>query len=90
MRRQVSYYSSSKERLQLSEVRRTKTSDRIPAGGGGEAVRVAAGVVAGRDVVECRRVGIQPRVEEAEHRLARVQQLVVEERDDGREDRGRA
>jgi hypothetical protein len=47
-------------------------------------------VVAGRYVVECLRIGIQPRVQESEDGLARVEQLVIQHRDNGCEDRRRA
>lgn len=63
-----------------------QAGDRVPARLRGEAVRAAARVLAARDVVERLRVRVEPRVEEAEHRLALREQLVVDQRDDAGED----
>jgi hypothetical protein len=93
-------YTSSRETLhnleasgsqELGEVGRAETSDGVPAGLGAEAVGVAAGVRAGRDVIQRGRGGrVQPRVEEAERRLAGGDEAVVDEADGRREDRRRA
>jgi hypothetical protein len=43
-----------------------------------------------RDVVERLRVSVRPRIQEAEHGLPSVQQLIVQKSDDRREDGRRA
>ena len=74
------------KRQELRKVRRAETSDRIPAREGGETIRAAAGVAALRDVVERGGAGrVQEGVQEPERALAGVEELVVQESDDGRE-----
>ena len=87
MKRDSLQASSSGE---LLEVGGTEAGDGVPALLGGEAVGVAAGVGAGRDVVERGLAGrVEEGVEEPEGALARCDEAVVEERDDGRERGGR-
>ncbi len=77
---------------ELGKVRCAETGDGIPAGLRGEAVGAASRVVAGGDVVERSgaRGGVEEGVEEAQGRLARGDEAVVEQRHDAREDRARA
>ena len=63
---------------------------RIPTGRSREAISIAPGVRTGRNVVQrtCGRA-IQPRVQEPERALTRRRELVVQQRDDAREDGAR-
>lgn len=63
---------------------------RVPPCGRWESLGSTAGVAPGGDVVQRRNPRrVQERVQEAERALARVEQLIVQERDDRRERRAR-
>lgn len=80
-----------KSPFSISPVRNPEVTHRVPSSARWEALRVAAGVAASRDVVQRRRARrVQERVQEPERRLARSRELVVEQRDHAREDRARA
>ena len=63
-----------------------ESTHRVPSAHGREPARAAAGVRARRDVVQAGRAGrVEQRVEEAERRLARGDEEVVEQRDHTRD-----
>lgn len=73
---------------QLREDRRSKTSDRIPPLGNGEASGVAATINAGRDVGEGLVANtVKPRVQETEWWFSSGDEFVIREGNDGGHER---
>ena len=67
---------------QLAIVRRAQTRHRIPPAHRSEARRPTPLVAPTRDIIQCRRVGVQCRINEAHRALPRIRTLLVDQRDD--------